>query len=460
MFGQWPKILACFSLLLLGACGSDEASPNSGAYNCPPLGLEDCFCDSGARGVRQCDHYGYGYGDCICASDTGYADSGTGSDATLDMRANDGAETGTLDDIYEDATDGGACVEPNVDCVGELPAPSCVAHILSTYQWGCDELQQCVLREVSEPCAFGCAPPTRGAACARLAYSTDEGDAGDLCVIHSLDDPAPVCVPEPGRWVAWHPTQPDRIAYTTLTSVPWVVILELGKPETTCNGREPGRDEPTFASGAWLHDDPDQILLFRGAVDEGYAVETWTFQPAEEPCLARETGLCPYASGDAFTAEPEFVIIGGATSDGQIAFTNRRTYPNTVGSLAVQSFAAGCDVDLLLEREGVTAVGWFDSSTLRYVSNGSLYHYAVGTLEPIVMVDPQSEEWSRGQYAIVDFNHDATVFAAISTYELDDNLYFFRRPEDGDPEPWPEDSGNSLTGPILWPSFERFESSE
>ena len=459
MFGQWLRRVACFGVLLLAACGSDESPTSGGYYDCPPLGLEDCSCDDGARGVRQCDNYGYDWGACICGADN--PDTGA-SDMGHDLATETGADARGGDEVLGDLAEdgGGACVEPSVDCVGELPPQSCEDHGLSTFQWGCDELQQCVQRERSEPCAFGCAPPERGAACARMAYSTDEGDAGDLCVIRSLEDPAPVCVPEPGRWIAWHPTEPDRIAYTTLTSVPWVVILELGEPETTCNGREPGRDEPTFASGAWRHDDADQILLFRGAKDEGFAVETWIYQPGSEPCLTRETGLCPYAIGDSFTAEPEFVVIGGVTSDDQISFTNRRAFPDTIGSLTVQSFAEVCAVDLLLEREGVSTAGWSDNNTLRYVSNGSLYHYTVGTVEPVIMVDPQSEDWSQGQYSIVDFNHDATIFAAVSTNVLNQDLYFFRRPDDGDPEPWPNESANSLAGPILWPSFERFESTE
>ena len=154
------------------------------------------------------------------------------------------------------------------------------------------------------------------------------------------------------------------------------------------------------------------------------------------------------------------MITGGVTSDARLTFTNHRAFPETNGSLSVQTFGegGGCVVDLLLERTGVTAAGWIDSNALRYVANGALYHYTVGTQDPLIMVDPQNDEWSRGRYLIVDFNHDATVFAAISTNELDQDVYIFRRVDDGDPEPWPDESTNRLTGPILWPSFERFES--
>jgi len=275
-----------------------------------------------------------------------------------------------------------------------------------------------------------------------------------------MDDEALICLDEPGYGVQWHPSLSHRVAYTTLGLSPWVEIADLTNGDVSCQAREFGRDPPPFSAGGWSRTTSDELLVFKGIFGEGFSVQPWTVSVDEEVCLVETPERCVYSSGDEFALETAYTILAEVSPDrGAIALLR---YPvvGSTASLSVNLLNEGCGGDLLLEREGVQAAGWLRPGTLRYVANGSLYHYQIGESEPIVMVDAELDDWSRGQFAVVDFNFDASIIAAVSTEGSDTALYFFARDEDGVVTPWPDVEANSITGPILRPGFERFGSAE
>lgn len=453
----------CLFLLLAyivcTACGSEDAPDSGNGAYCGPLALRDCFCANGDQGLEQCDFSGY-WGACVCGNDVPDVTSDI-ADATDTV---DEVSDAVVDSAPQDSTDAqnetGHCFDPLVDCVGELPDSVCENHTLTRYQWTCGDSLLCEQSDVQAACHFGCAPPNRGAACARLAFSTAADETGDLCIVTSLADEAPTCLDEPGYGVQWHPSMANRVAYTTMGPSPWVEIADLGDGDVSCQAREFGRDPPPFSAGGWGRSNSDELLVFKGVFNEGFSLQPWTVSLDEEMCLVETPERCIYSSGDEFPLEGAFTILGDVSPDrGAIAFLQ---YPieGEVASLSVNLLSEGCDGDLLLEREGVQTAGWLSSGALRYVANGSLYHYQIGESDPVVMVDSELDDWSRGLLAVVDFNFDASILAAVSTDGADTALYFFARDDEGTVTPWPAAEANSIAGPILWPAFERFGSDE
>ena len=102
------RLILCASLLLIGACGSDDAS-DDGAAKCVTNATNVCACPGGGEGVQTCQADGtfsacecgadVNWSDALTDPDTGAADAGSPDTGTPDTGTSDAGtpDTGTPD---------------------------------------------------------------------------------------------------------------------------------------------------------------------------------------------------------------------------------------------------------------------------------------------------------------------------------------------------------------------------
>lgn len=445
--------LATLLCLALAACG--EADTVDGGV-CDPL-LRDCTCDDGSSGVQQCNASGQGYGACVCESDLGDAgggdtDSDMGTDVGVDAEPDAATDTG----LDADASGPGGCIDPTMDCSGELTAPSCDGGLRTSYRWACDEDQRCVEEPVTATCDFGCAPPARGAVCSRLAYATATDESGSLCVVTSLDDTMPQCFGAAGHHVTWNPEDASLLAFTAFAETPWAAVGDLDATDRLCELHPVGRTPPTYSAGSWLMDGAGGILIFEGDGEAGFAFSEWAYDPDAETCLELVEGGCTYVSGETFDTEAPFVIFGSVSAAGDRLLRIRQNIAARTSLLITTDIGADCEQTELARIDDATVAGWQAGDLALFVANGDLYRLDVSTDERTRITNAQTDDWSRGAYVVVDFSWDGSLFVAEAVDVADTALYLFRVGDDGI-TPWPAAGENSLAGPVHSPSIERFQ---
>jgi len=378
-------------------------------------------------------------------------------DVLPDSSLRDGPLTDHSDASALDARDAlGDCLDPTTDCTGELSAPVCAAHELTSYAWTCDETQRCVEEPRVEICSFGCAQAERGAVCARLAYTTGSDSTGDLCVVGAVDDDTPRCIDEAGHHIAWHPVRRDIIAYTTYDETAWVAVADLSEGMTSCQLRALDRNPPSFAAGAWRGDADDTLRLFEGEPEGGYSVSDWEYDAeVNEMCLRQAGTACTLVAGESYAELSGDLLIAGDSPGGGYAYLLRLGPDAHSGALSVLD-VTGCTGDAIVEHVDVSAVAWRGEGQLTYIRAGSLYHLDLPDTNETLQIDAKDPAWSGGEFRLVAFNHDESILLARSTTASDDSVQLFTNVGDGPPIPWPDAGANTLPGPFGWVGLERF----
>jgi hypothetical protein len=444
--------LLLVSGLLLVGCQIAHKSEGQ----CLANSLTDCTCTDGAYGIAQCLADESGYDVCVCGALTEQPDASSLDTSTHDIQGLEGMDSGHSTDDYSDL--GGYCFDPQTDCIGLLPEPYCDSGIIFSYTWECNDANQCVIYEEFNTCDFGCAPPERGNACARLAYSTGNSTYDDLCIIEYLGDDSPICFNEPGQSIRWHPTDPDIVAYSTLDQAPWIMVIDLEDNENRCELRELGRDPAVFLAGSWLPGTTDQFILFKGDIEDGYSLSDWTLDFRSTPCLTPTLLVCTYLSGPEYSYSEYTYSTGSASSDSTSFFTVDNGLMETLNAMTVSQLQDQCNVAPIFTANNVSQADWKNSEVILYISDGILFSYRIHDTEEQILADP-SDGWGQGLYTITDYNFDGSVIAATATDETEQGVYIFRLSPDGsDPVPWPNETSNRHEGPLINISIERFQS--
>jgi hypothetical protein len=372
----------------------------------------------------------------------------------------DGLFDRAADYLLSDVAQGDLCT-----CEGEgpLPEPSCHGGVRTTFEWRCSE-GGCLRDAIDQDCHFGCAPPQRQGACARLAYSTGLEEDAELCVVTSLDDD-PICLPTAGHHVAWHPGNPRLIAYSTFTNLMFtsatsVLVAELDDRMPTELCRLPAGEEAFgsfFLNGGWRQaESGESLVVFMGVPEGGSLLREWPF--AADSCLARapEVG-CLLTAGEGFDATLD-LAVASRTIDGLHYYSLDVVPEADERYLAVYPVELECPIARpptpVLEADGVTAVGWSGGREITYVRGGSLYRTTLGE-DPVSVADAAAGAWSSGQYAILDFNFDGSVFVATDTVE--GGLFLFRTRRNRAPRLLADTHMHPGLRSAIFPSIERFE---
>ncbi|MBN1946113.1 MAG: hypothetical protein JW797_10580 [Bradymonadales bacterium] len=454
---------------VIASCTVNGEGQNGGV--CPPDALRICTCQDGSSGLQRCAPDGSGFSSCVCAGDQGADaayDLGDGpdqdagqlpdavGDAATDVFSEGGRDTG--EESQEDAVS--VCIDPVEDCTGDLPAPTCSRGLLSRWHWDCFR-DECVAAESTEICHFGCAPPDRGATCARLAYTDLYSDR--LCWISSLDQ-EPTCLQGGGFSMAWHPTNAGLLAYTRQTDGGQVAIagLQTDPPQILCQVEtvEVAGYQPQVQNGSWLSGS-DRLLMMEELEMGSLSVSQWLYSPYGPVCLLPRQSMCPLAVASTEPATPLrfqasynrdrslLYLLAGIQDEGganmQVRkITNDTTQDDLCGSV-------------LFDASQVTTAGWKAKEELLYVQAGSLFVYSAVRNSASPLVDA-STAWSDNSSDIANFNYDATILLAY--HPANDRYLVFRlQPEGQSLEPWPTPGGNMLGPNVANPSIERFEPS-